>query len=132
MKHGCVVLADVHHSMLGAIEDLLKVMFDTVVMVSSFESLLEAAQKIKPEVIVAALSLPTANGQKLLPNLDERLNKYKLIILGTYTEADIVESIMNKGVRGYVLKQSVATDLFEAVEKVLHGETYVSPLVAVQ
>ena len=65
MKDGCVVLADVHHPMLGAIEGLLDAMFDTVVMVSSFESLLEAAQKIRPDLIVADLSLPSSDGSKL-------------------------------------------------------------------
>ena len=129
MKHGCVVLADVHHPMLEATKGLLDVMFDTVVMVSSFESLLEAAQKIKPDLVVADLSLPSSDGRKLLPKLDERLSKFKIIILGTYSDKNIVDSIMKKGVRGYVLKQSTATDLPQAVDKVLGGETYVSPVV---
>ena len=130
MKHGCVVLADVHHPMLGAIEGLLKSMFDTVVMVSSFESLLEATQKIRPDLIVADLSLPSSDGRNLLLMLDERLSTFKIIILGSYKDTGIVDSIMEKGVRGYVLKQSTATDLPEAVDKVLSGETYVSPLSA--
>ena len=129
MKHGCVVLADVHHPMLGAIEGLLKSMFDTVVMVSSFESLLEATQKIRPDLIVADLSLPSSDGRKLLLNLDERLSTFRMIILGTYKDRDILDSIMKKGAKGYVLKQATATDLPEAVDKVLNGETYVSPSV---
>jgi DNA-binding NarL/FixJ family response regulator len=39
---------------------------------------------------------------------------------------------MKKGVKGYVLKQSTATDLLQAVDKVLGGETYVSPLVVAE
>lgn len=127
MKHGCVILADVHHPMLAAIAGLLESMFDTVVMVSSFESLLKTAQRIRPDLIVADLSLPSSDGCKLLLKLDEQLNRFKIIILGTYNDADIVNVIINKGVRGYVLKQSAATDLPEAVDKVLSGETYVSP-----
>jgi DNA-binding NarL/FixJ family response regulator len=132
VKHGCVILADVHHPMLEATKGLLEVIFDTIVMVSSFESLLEAAQKIRPTLIVVDLSLPSSDGHKLLLKLDERLNKFKIIILGTYSEADIVNTIMKKGVKGYVLKQSTATDLLQAVDKVLGGETYVSPLVVAE
>ena len=40
MKHGCVILADVHHQMLEDIRGLLDTKFQTVVMVSSYESLL--------------------------------------------------------------------------------------------
>ncbi len=132
MKHGCVILADVHHPMLAATEGLLEGIFNTVVMVSSFESLLEAAQKIRPDLVVADLSLPSSDERKLLLRLDEQLNKFKIIILGTYNDTDIVNSIMEKGVRGYVLKQSIATDLLQAVDKVLGGETYVSPLVVAE
>ena len=132
MKHGCVILADVHHPMLAATGGLLEGIFDTIMMVSSFESLLDAAQRIRPDLIVADLSLPSSDGQKLLLKLDKRLKKFKVIILGTYNETDIVNSIMKKGVRGYVLKQSTATDLLQAVDKVLGGETYVSPLVVTE
>ena len=130
MKHGCVVLADVHHPMLEATRGLLDVTFQTVVMVSSCESLLEAAIKIRPDLIVADLSLPSSSGRKLLLNLDERLREFRLIVLGTYNEKDIVDSIMKTGVRGYVLKRSIATDLFLAVDQVIIGEIYVSPLVS--
>ena len=130
MKHGCVVLADVHHPMLEATRGLLDVTFQTVVMVSSCESLLEASIKIRPDLIVADLSLPSSSGRKLLLNLDERLKEFRLIVLGTYNEKDIVDSIMKTGVRGYVLKQSIATDLLLAVDKVISGEIYVSPLVS--
>jgi len=129
MKHGCVILADVHHQMLEATRGLLDTKFQTVVMVSSYESLLEASVKIRPELIVADLSLPSADGRKLLIKIDKQLGKFKMIVLSKYNETDIVESIMKTGVRGYVLKRSTATDLVIAVDKVMIGETYVSPLV---
>ena len=129
MKHGCVILADVHHPMLEATQGLLDTTFQTVVMVSSYESLLEASIKIRPELIVADLSLPSAVGRKLLLKIDKQLSDFKMIILGNYNETDIVGSIMKTGVRGYVLKRSTATDLLPAVDKVLNGETYLSPLV---
>ena len=128
MKHGCVILADVHHPLLAAIAGLLEAMFDTVVMVSSFESLMKTAKRIRPDLIVVDLSLPSSDGRKLLLKLDEQLIRLNMIILGTYNDTDIVSVIIKKGVKGYVLKQSTATDLPEAVDKVLSGETYVSPL----
>lgn len=129
MKHGCVILADVYHPMLEATRGLLDVTFQTVVMVSSYESLLEATIKIRPDLIVADLSLPSSSGRKLLLDLDERLREFRLIVLGTYNEKDIVDSIMKKGVKGYVLKRSTAIDLLLAVDKVINGGIYVSPLV---
>ena len=106
MKHGCVILADAHHQMLEATRGLLDTKFQTVVMVSSYESLLEATIKIRPDLIVADLSLPSADGLKLLIKLDNQLSEFKMIVLSKYNETDIVGSIMKTGVRGYVLKRS--------------------------
>lgn len=108
MKHRCVIFAGPHHPLLEATKGLLDVKFDSVVMISTFESLLEAATRIRPELIVADISLPSSDGQKLLLKLDERLKGFKIIVLGSYNEAGIVNSIF---------------------EKVLNGEKFVSPLV---
>ena len=129
MKHGCVILADVHHPMLEATRGLLDAVFHTVVMVSSRESLVDASVKIRPDLIVVDLALQSSDGQRLLLESDEQLKEFKMIVLSTYDEKDIVDSIMNKGVRGYVLKQFVATDLLQAVDKVLTGQQYISPSV---
>lgn len=130
MKHECVILADVYQPMLEATRGLLDAKFNTVVMVSTFESLVEAASKIRPELIVVDISLPSADGQKLLLKLDERLQGFKIIVLGSYNEADIVSNIFEKGVDGYVLKSLTATDLLQAVDKVINGEKFISPLIA--
>lgn len=126
MKYGCVILADVHHRMLEASRGLLDTKFHTVVMVSSYESLLEASVRIRPDLIVADLSLPSSDGYKLLLKLDAQLKEFKIIILGNYDEKEIVDSIIRKGVRGYVQKQMIATDLLQAVDMVLKEEIYIS------
>ena len=130
MKHGCVVLADIHHPMLEATRGLLDTKFRTVVMVSSCESLLEATIKIRPDLIVADLSLPSSDGHKLLLKSDNRLEEFNMIVLGTYNERGIVENIMKTGANGYVLKGAAATDLLLAVDIVMGGDNYVSPLVS--
>ena len=129
MKQSTVILADVHHPMLEATRGLLDSRFDTVVLVASYESLLGAAIKIRPEIIVADLSLPASDGQKLLLHLDQQLREFRIIVLGNYSDKNIVESILKSGIKGYVIKQLVATDLLIAVDKVIGGEIFVSPLV---
>jgi len=113
--------------MLEATRSLLDVVFDTVVMVSSYESLLKAALNMRPDLIVVDLSLPSSSGDKLLLPLDKQLKEFVIIIIGSYNEKDVVNSIMKKGADGYVLKRSMATDLLQAIDKVLDGENYVSP-----
>jgi CheY-like chemotaxis protein len=58
MKQGKVLLADNHQNMLEGVRNLLEDMFETVFMVADEASLMEAAEKLKPDLIVADLSLP--------------------------------------------------------------------------
>lgn len=127
MKHDCVILADVHHPLLEATGGLLGAVFETVVMVSSYESLIKTALYMRPDLIVVDLSLPSSSGKKLLLPIDKQLKECKIIILGSYNDKGIVNEIMKKGGDGYVLKQAMPSDLLDAVDKVLGGETYVSP-----
>ena len=130
MEQHSVILADVYHPMLEATRGLLDSRFDTVVLVASYESLIGAAIKMRPEIIVTDLSLPSADGKKLLLHLDAQLQEFRVIVLGNYSEKNIVESILKTGIRGYVIKQAIATDLLLAVDKVIGGEIFVSPLVS--
>ncbi len=132
MKHDCVLLADDYHPMLEAIRGLLEIHFETVVMVASVESLLEAAKRIKPDLIVADLSLPSSDNSTLLGNLKDSLPEYKVIILGAYDDATAVKRILKQGVKGYVIKRAAATDLIPAVETVFMEKTYISPSAASQ
>jgi DNA-binding NarL/FixJ family response regulator len=126
MKKTSVLLVDRHPALVESIRDLLKTMFDTVVMVSDEDSLLEALDKLDPDLVVADLSVPV--GQE--PNIVTLLNKYdselKFIVLSTYEEREMRENCMSSGASGYVLKRLAARNLVKAVEQVQKGDTYVS------
>lgn len=79
---GQEIIADRHHPLRKATEGLLGSIFNTVVMVSSFESLIHAAQRMPPDLILVDLSLPSSDGGKLTLNIDKALNNYKIIVLG--------------------------------------------------
>jgi len=131
MKHGRVILADSHQNMLEGIRGLLETLFETVVMVADGNSLLEAGERLKPDLAVVDLSLPVSGGINILHQLRNRLPDLKFIILSVHDEPTVVKEVMATGASGFVLKRSAVTDLIPAVEKVLQGRTYVSPSAGV-
>ena len=60
MKQGKVILADIHQNMLAGVRNLLESRFEEVFMVADEASLIEAAKKLSPDLIVADLSLPVS------------------------------------------------------------------------
>ena len=129
MKYGSVILADRHQDMLEGIRGLLEVMFETVVMVADKASLFDTAEKIKPDLAVVDLSLPVSSEINIARQLKDRFPDLKIIILSVHDEQTVVSEIMNAGVSGFVLKRTAVTDLFTAVDEVLGGKTFVSPLL---
>ncbi len=124
-----VLLADSHMLMLEGLSYLLKPTFEVVGMVSDTNSLLEAADKIKPDVVVADLLMPTFQEVNAVRKLKDRNPELKVIVLSVHDGSTVVQETLATGVSGFVLLRSAAWDLMPAIQKVLQGETYVSPAV---
>src|SRR5262245_12379968 len=129
MSHGCLLVADRHPNMLGAVRGLLEGRFATTVMVADEASLLEAVKLTGPDLVVVDLSLPVSGGLNVVRSLLSRYPGLKAIVLSVHDEQDAVSQALAAGAAGFVLKRSAAVDLTAAVDAVLRGETYVSPVL---
>ena len=129
MKQGRVLLADNHQNMLEGVRNLLESTFETVFMVADEASLMEAAEKLNPDLIVADLSLAVTKEINIARRLKKTFPDIKLIILSVHDEQAAVRECIEAGACGVVLKRRAVDDLIPAVEAVLKGNTYVSPSV---
>jgi DNA-binding NarL/FixJ family response regulator len=127
MKHGCVLVADSHPEMLGAVQRVLQDLFGTVVLVADEGSLLAAIPRLQPDLVVVDLSLPVAGYRNIAAECGEKFPSLGVIVLSVYDEPDAAAAAMRAGAKGYVLKRTAAADLVQAVAAVLGGGTYVSP-----
>ena len=125
----CVLLADRHHGLIEGIHGLLETTFATVVMVKDENSLMESASRMQPAVVVADLSVAGGPGFGWLGRMLEQSPGSKVIVLSVHDEPTVVESALDAGASGFVLKRAIASDLLTAVDAVLAGERYVSPAI---
>ena len=127
MKQGKVLLADNHQNMLSGVRSLLENMFETVFMVADETSLIEAADKLSPDLIVADLSLPIGKETNVARRLKKDFPEIKVIVLSVHDEQTAVDDCLEAGASGFVLKRTAVDDLVPAVEAVKKGDVYVSP-----
>jgi len=127
MKYKCVLLADSHPEMLGAVQELLHGLFDTVVMVADERSLLAAIPRLQPDLVVVDLSLSVAGSQNIAALCCETFPTLAVLALSVHDEPEAAAATITAGVRGYVLTRTAATDLAEAVPMVLGGGSFISP-----
>jgi len=122
-----VVLADKHQGMLAGVRTMLESMFEKVFMVADEASLLEAADKIKPNLIIADLSIPVTREINIARRLNKSFPQVKLIILSVHDDSTAVNECIDAGAHGFVLKRTTVDDLLPAIEAVMQGGAYISP-----
>lgn len=130
MKTKKVLLADDHALVAEGIKNILLNDYEVVGMVEDGMELVKEAKKLKPDVIVSDISMPKLNGIDAIHKLKEHNVEAKIILLTMHPEVKYALRALNQGANGYVLKHSAANELLTAINTVLSGGTYITPLIA--
>jgi len=125
-----VLIADDHAILLDAFKRLLEPEYDVVGTVTDGQALVQAAESLKPDVILADISMPRLNGLDAAERLLDRVPGVKLVFLTVSEDPQVAAEAIRRGAVGYVLKKSASAELFEALRQVLRGQTYVTPAIA--
>lgn len=121
-----IILADDHLELLDALRDLVSELGDVVGTVTDGQSLVQAAEWLKPDIIFTDISMPKLDGLNATRALQTRAPQSKVIILTSYQEPAYVTMAFNAGARGYVLKRAALyAELSQALLHVLAGDRYI-------
>lgn len=82
---------------------------------------------LRPDAVILDIAMPLMNGIEAAQELRHSCPATKTIILTMHSDDQYVIAALRAGVRGYVLKDQVATDLVQAIRQVCKGEGYLSP-----
>ena len=124
-----IILADDHTLVLDALKNLIEPEFDVVGTFSDGISLVEGAVELKPNVIVLDVGMPKMNGLNAGERLKQTMPLVKLVYLTMNQDPDIAGEAFRLGASAYVLKNSAAKELLQAIREVVRGGYYVTPLM---
>ena len=128
MKRVRILLADDHREMLKRVVHLLQSEFEVIGAVNDGQALLEAASKLRPDVVVLDISMPVMNGLEAVDRLKEAGSKAKVVFLTVHEDPDFVHESLAKGALCYVVKPRLTSDLVPAIKEALANRSFVSPL----
>ncbi len=120
-----IVLADDHPEILDSLSSILKDVGEVVERVTDGLALVEAVDRLKPDIVITDLSMPGLNGLEATRVLRRNVPGSKIIILTVHRAAMYVSVAFDAGASGYVLKLSAAAELPQAVLQVLEGNGYI-------
>ena len=123
-----VLLADDHRLLREAFVKLLEADCDVVGAVADGRALLEAAPKLRPDVVVLDVAMPMLNGLDAARQLKRLMPAVKVVFLTVNEDPDLAAEAFRAGAAAFLLKNSAASELLQAIFSVIQGRSYVTPL----
>jgi two-component system, NarL family, response regulator NreC len=127
--HRCTVLiADDHAIVKEGLVSLLEGHgFNVVGAVADGDELLDAARRLRPDVIVTDISMPGKSGLDALTRLKTEHTDSKIIVLTMHHDAELATRAMRAGASGFLLKHSAGEELLIAINQAIEGRVYLTP-----
>ena len=125
-----ILLADDHRMVAEALKSLLTPEFELLDVVEDGRALIAAASKLRPDVIVADITMPHLNGLDALPQLKKDNPSVKVVFLTMHKDVAYARRALESGGSAFVLKHSAPAELVDAIHAALDGKTYLTPALA--
>jgi len=91
---------------------------------------LDLAGQFQPDVVVMDVAMPELNGIEATRRIADVSPRSRVLALSMHKDSVYVREILRAGARGYLLKDSISSDLLAAVRAIARGEGYLSPGVS--
>ncbi|MCC6390264.1 MAG: response regulator transcription factor [Bryobacterales bacterium] len=122
-----VLLADDHPVVTEGLRRMLESDFEIAGVVEDGRELVKQAEALRPDLIIADISMPLLNGLEAARQIKKQFPRTKIIFLTMHDEVAYAADAFQSGADGYVIKSSAGKELLSAVGEVLAGKTYVPP-----
>jgi DNA-binding NarL/FixJ family response regulator len=122
-----ILLADDHTLFCNLLRDLLEPEYEVVGSVRDGRELLEAAETLRPDVVLVDIGMPSLNGLDAGRRLKKDTPKVTLIYLTMNNDVEYARKALQAGASAFVLKNSQSSQLLQVIRGALRGVSYVAP-----
>jgi two-component system response regulator DesR len=129
-----ILLAEDQAMVRGALGALLKMERDIEVVGAVADGLqgLSECRRLKPDIVVTDIEMPGMTGIELAQKIQAEELPSKVVIVTTFARQGYLRRALDAGVKGYLLKDSPAEKLAEALRNVYRGGRAIDPALAVE
>ena len=103
--------------------------FEVVAAVGDGDALIDAARRLRPDVIVTDFAMPGLSGLDALVRLKAEQINSRVIMLTMHNDAELATRAIRAGASGFLLKESAGEELLAAIRQALQGRVYLTPTV---
>lgn len=128
-----VLIADDHKLFRQGLIGLIKTREDLVKVIGEAETGIEAvalAEQLHPDVILMDIYMPEMDGLQAAKEIRSKFPQIAIVMLTSSEKDGHLYEAVQLGVSGYLLKSLDATELFDLLKGVVHGETAMTRAMA--
>lgn len=122
-----ILLGDDHVLILDGLRSSLQSQFEIVGVAKDGRALVEAAERLKPDLVITDISMPLLNGFEAARHIKKSVPSAKLIFLSQHLNPAYLKQALKLGASGYVLKSGATEELHRAIAAIMRGQTYITP-----
>jgi len=121
-----VLLADDHSIVIEGLRRVLDPTYTVLHAVADGRAMVDAARALKPDVIIADVSMPILNGIEAVRQVRQTNQLVKIVFYTMHSDVVYASEALQAGGSAYILKSSAAADILTAMREVLAGRIYVA------
>ena len=132
MKKITVVISDDHTVFREGLR-LLLTAADDIEVIGEAENGHRAVgetKRLRPNLVIMDIAMPLLNGVEAARKIALEVPTTKVLILSSYSDDQSIQKSIAAGVAGYLMKETAAKDLLQAVRDVCNGNAFFSPPIA--
>jgi DNA-binding NarL/FixJ family response regulator len=127
-----ILLADDHEVVRAGLRALLEEQTGWEVVAEAVDGrdAVEKATKLKPDVVVIDIAMPSLNGLEAVRQIVKSVPNTKVLVLTMYDSDPLIQQVLQAGARGYLLKSDAGRDLVSAIDALRRNKTFFTPKVS--
>jgi DNA-binding NarL/FixJ family response regulator len=123
-----IIIADDHtlfrQGLKMILEDIEQI--EVIADVANGKELIEITREFLPDLIIMDINMPQVNGIEASKTILQEHPEMKILVVSMYGDEQYYNSVIENGVKGFILKDAENTELRIAVNSILNGKTYFS------
>ncbi len=127
-----ILLADDHTVVRDGLRALLEKQPDMVVVAEAADGRdsVRLAEEMSPDVVIMDIAMPNMNGIEATRRIAASCPKTAVVILSMHQDESYVLRSLKAGAKGYLLKDSLRSDVIDAIRSVAQGRSFLTRKVS--
>ena len=123
------LIADDHALVRAGIRALVEKIEGIIVVAEAGKGseAIDLINELKPDLVLLDITMPDGSGFDVLHHLKKNLPEIRVIVLTVHEAGEYAIRALREGAAGFLPKSAASTELEQALNTVMRGETYISP-----